>query len=137
MEHRRRRDARALREILVPGTRVGSRGIRANIIAAGAVPTDFGDGHLRFDHALQDVVIQGTALGRLATPDDIGQLIPGLTTASGHWVTGRRIEAEGPTPPLTPGDQTACDRLRQPRRPLLRRVRARHASDDIAALATA
>ena len=36
-----------------------------------------------------------TALKRLATPDDIGQLIAGLTTASGTWVTGQRIEASG------------------------------------------
>jgi NAD(P)-dependent dehydrogenase (short-subunit alcohol dehydrogenase family) len=71
------------------------RGITANVVAAGPVPTDFGDGHLRSDQALQDVVVRGTALGRLATPEDIGQLIAGLTTASGDWVTGERIEASG------------------------------------------
>jgi NAD(P)-dependent dehydrogenase (short-subunit alcohol dehydrogenase family) len=73
----------------------GSRGITANVVAAGAVPTDFGNGHLRSDPDLQDVIVQGTALGRLATPEDIGQLIAGLTTASGDWVTGQRIEASG------------------------------------------
>jgi NAD(P)-dependent dehydrogenase (short-subunit alcohol dehydrogenase family) len=73
----------------------GSRGITANVVAPGAVPTDFGGGHLRSDEALQDIVVQGTALGRLATPEDIGQLIAGLTTASGDWVTGQRIEASG------------------------------------------
>ncbi len=72
-----------------------SRGITANVVAAGAVPTDFGGGHLRSDTALQDAVVQGTALGRLARPEDIGQLIAGLTTASGDWVTGQRIEASG------------------------------------------
>jgi hypothetical protein len=46
----------------------------------GAVPIDFGDGHLRSDETLPDVVVQATALGRLATPEDIGQLIAGLTT---------------------------------------------------------
>jgi NAD(P)-dependent dehydrogenase (short-subunit alcohol dehydrogenase family) len=73
----------------------GARGITANVIAPGAVPTDFGDGHLRSDAALQQVIVQETALGRLATPEDIGQLIAGLTTASGDWVTGQRIEASG------------------------------------------
>ena len=73
----------------------GSRGITANVVAAGPVPTDFGDGHLRSDQALQDVVVQGTSLGRLATPEDIGELIAGLTTATGEWVTGQRIEASG------------------------------------------
>jgi NAD(P)-dependent dehydrogenase (short-subunit alcohol dehydrogenase family) len=73
----------------------GARGITANVVAPGAVPTDFGDGHLRSDETLQDAVVQGTALGRLATPEDIGELIAGLTTASGDWVTGQRIEASG------------------------------------------
>jgi NAD(P)-dependent dehydrogenase (short-subunit alcohol dehydrogenase family) len=73
----------------------GPRGITANVIAPGAVPTDFGDGHLRSDAGLQDVVVQSTALGRLATAEDIGEAIAGLTTASGRWVTGQRIEASG------------------------------------------
>jgi NAD(P)-dependent dehydrogenase (short-subunit alcohol dehydrogenase family) len=60
------------------------RGITANVVAPGAVPTDFGNAHLRSDPALQDAVVQSTALGRLATPEDIGQLIAGLTSASGH-----------------------------------------------------
>ena len=71
------------------------RQITANVVAAGAVPTDFGDAHLRSDPALQATMIGFTALKRLATPDDIGQLIAGLTTASGSWVTGQRIEASG------------------------------------------
>jgi NAD(P)-dependent dehydrogenase (short-subunit alcohol dehydrogenase family) len=73
----------------------GPRGITANVVAPGAVPTDFGDGHLRADPTLQQVVVQGTALGRLATPEDVGRAIAGLTTASGAWVTGQRIEASG------------------------------------------
>jgi NAD(P)-dependent dehydrogenase (short-subunit alcohol dehydrogenase family) len=73
----------------------GSRGITANVIAPGAVPTDFGNGHLRSDKTLQDFIVNGTALHRLATPQDIGRLIAGLTTASGDRVTGQRIEASG------------------------------------------
>ena len=73
----------------------GARGITANVVAPGAVPTDFGNGHLRSDEGLQALVVQGTALGRLATPDDIGQAITGLATGSGRWVTGQRIEASG------------------------------------------
>jgi NAD(P)-dependent dehydrogenase (short-subunit alcohol dehydrogenase family) len=74
---------------------LGARGITANVVAAGAVPTDFGDGHLRNDENLQKVVAENAALGRLATPEDIGQAIAGLVTASGGWVTGQRIEASG------------------------------------------
>lgn len=71
------------------------RRITANVVAPGAVPTDFGDAHLRSAPGLQKFLVENTALGRLATPDDIGQLIAGLTTASGTWVTGQRIEASG------------------------------------------
>jgi NAD(P)-dependent dehydrogenase (short-subunit alcohol dehydrogenase family) len=73
----------------------GARGITANVVAPGAVPTDFGNGHVRSDPALQETLIRSTALGRLATPEDIGRAIAGLTTASGGWVTGQRIEASG------------------------------------------
>jgi NAD(P)-dependent dehydrogenase (short-subunit alcohol dehydrogenase family) len=73
----------------------GARGITANTVAVGAVPTDFGNGHLRSNPALQKTVIEFSALGRLATPEDVGAAIAGLTTASGSWITGQRIEASG------------------------------------------
>ena len=74
---------------------LAERKITANVVAAGAVPTDFGDGHLRSDAALQETIVRYTALKRLATPEDIGQLVAGLTTGSGRWFTGQRIEASG------------------------------------------
>lgn len=74
---------------------LAERGITANVVAAGAVPTDFGDAHLLSDTVLQETIVANTALKRLATPEDIGQLIAGLTTASGQWFTGQRIEASG------------------------------------------
>lgn len=40
-------------------------------------------------------MIDLAALKRLATPEDIGEAIAGLTTASGTWITGQRIEASG------------------------------------------
>lgn len=73
----------------------GDRGITANVIAVGAVPTDFGNGNLRNNPDLQKAMIDAAALKRLATPEDIGQAIAGLTTASGRWITGQRIEASG------------------------------------------
>ena len=73
----------------------GSRGITANAVAAGPVPTDFGDAHLRSGPALQKIVVDGTALGRLASAEDIGEAICGIVTASGSWITGQRIEASG------------------------------------------
>ncbi|WP_299572196.1 SDR family oxidoreductase [uncultured Williamsia sp.] len=73
----------------------GGRGITANVVAAGAVPTDFGGGHLRSDPDLQQTMIDSAALRRLAAPEDIGSAIAGLVTASGSWITGQRIEASG------------------------------------------
>jgi NAD(P)-dependent dehydrogenase (short-subunit alcohol dehydrogenase family) len=73
----------------------GARGITANTVAVGAVPTDFGDGHLRSNPDLQTAMVDLSALKRLATPEDIGAAIAGLTTASGTWITGQRIEASG------------------------------------------
>jgi NAD(P)-dependent dehydrogenase (short-subunit alcohol dehydrogenase family) len=73
----------------------GARGITANVVAAGAVPTDFGGGHLRSNPDLQQAMIDASALQRLATPEDIGAAIAGLTTSSGSWITGQRIEASG------------------------------------------
>jgi len=71
------------------------RGITANVVAPGAVPTDFGDGHLRESEQVQGAVIANTAPARLATPEDIGVAIAGLALASGGWITGQRIEASG------------------------------------------
>src|SRR6202044_1630254 len=73
----------------------GERGITANVLAVGAVPTDFGNGNLRSNPDLQKAMIDLAALKRLATPEDIGQAIAGLTPASGPWITGQRIEASG------------------------------------------
>jgi NAD(P)-dependent dehydrogenase (short-subunit alcohol dehydrogenase family) len=73
----------------------GERGLTANVVAVGPVPTDFGNGHLRSDPELQKGIVGLTALKRLASPEDIGQAIAGLTTASGNWITGQRIEASG------------------------------------------
>ncbi|MGH2860613.1 MAG: SDR family NAD(P)-dependent oxidoreductase [Solirubrobacteraceae bacterium] len=73
----------------------GTRGITANTLAVGAVPTDFGGGHLRSNPELQEMMIQAAALKRLATPEDVAAAITGLSTASGTWITGQRIEASG------------------------------------------
>jgi NAD(P)-dependent dehydrogenase (short-subunit alcohol dehydrogenase family) len=73
----------------------GARGIIANTVAAGAVPTDFGNGHLRSSPDLQEAMIEAAALHRLATPEDVAAAIVGLLTASGTWITGQRIEASG------------------------------------------
>ena len=74
---------------------LGTREIRANTIAPGAVLTDFGDGHLRNNEQLQQFVSNATALGRPGVPEDICGVVAFLCTEDARWVNGQRIEVSG------------------------------------------
>ena len=73
---------------------LGPRGIRANVVAPGAVATDFSGGVVRDTPAYQEKIAEHTALGRHAVAEDIGPVIAAVLATS-HWVTGQRIEASG------------------------------------------
>lgn len=74
---------------------LGSRGIRANVVAPGAILTDFGNGHLRNSEDLQKMVSSITALGRPGVAEDIGGVVAFLCTEDARWVNAQRIEASG------------------------------------------
>ena len=74
---------------------LGERKIRANVVAPGAVMTDFGNGHLRSDEGLQKMVSSVTALGRPGVAEDIGGVVAFLCTEDARWVNGQRIEVSG------------------------------------------
>lgn len=74
---------------------LGSRGIRANVVAPGAIMTDFGNGHLRNDESLQKMVSSVTALGRPGVAEDIGGVVAFLCTDEARWVNAQRIEVSG------------------------------------------
>ncbi|AEV96932.1 short-chain dehydrogenase [Niastella koreensis] len=74
---------------------LGGRGIRANIVAPGIVPTDFSGGRLRNNPNLQEHIKSITALKRLAQPDDIAGVVAFLCSDDSKWVTAQRIEASG------------------------------------------
>jgi NAD(P)-dependent dehydrogenase (short-subunit alcohol dehydrogenase family) len=74
---------------------LGPRGITVNVIAPGAVATDFSGGMLRDNEDVQQHLASLTALGRHAVADDIGPAIAGLLGDGNHWVTGQRIEVSG------------------------------------------
>lgn len=74
---------------------LGERGITANVIAPGAVATDFSGGLLRDNPDMQERITSLTALGRTAVADDIGPAIASLLSPENHWVTGQRIEVSG------------------------------------------
>ena len=74
---------------------LGPRGISANVIAPGAVETDFGHGRVRDNPDMNRMVASATAMGRVGLPDDIGAMVASLLTSESNWVTGQRIEASG------------------------------------------
>ena len=74
---------------------LGSRNIRANVVAPGAIATDFNNGRLRDTPQVQEVIKAATALNRIAHADDIGGVVAFLCTDDARWITGQRIEASG------------------------------------------
>jgi len=74
---------------------LGSRGIRVNVVAPGAVATDFSGGMVRDNPQVGEMVRGVTALGRLAEPDDIGAAIALLLADGFGWASGAKIELTG------------------------------------------
>ncbi len=74
---------------------LGPRGIAVNVVAPGAVATDFSGGVVRDNPAVNKMVADNTALGRAGVPDDIGPMIASLLSDDHRWVNGQRIEVSG------------------------------------------
>lgn len=74
---------------------LGPRGIAVNVLAPGAIETDFGGGAVRDNAQLNSFVVSQTALGRVGKPDDIGKLVAVLLSSDAGWVNAQRIEASG------------------------------------------
>lgn len=71
------------------------RGIRANVVAPGAVATDFGDGENKTNEKKRAAVSSFTALGRVGEPEDIGGVVAFLCSDAARWINGQRIEVSG------------------------------------------
>jgi len=74
---------------------LGSRGIRVNIVAPGAIETDFGGGAVRDNEEMNKAIASQTALGRVGKPDDIGGVVAFLCTDDAKWINAQRIEVSG------------------------------------------
>lgn len=74
---------------------LGPRGIAVNVIAPGAIETDFGGGAVRDVPDMNAMIAGITALGRAGVPDDIGPLVVSLFSESNRWVNAQRLEASG------------------------------------------
>jgi NAD(P)-dependent dehydrogenase (short-subunit alcohol dehydrogenase family) len=74
---------------------LGSRGIAVNVVAPGAIETDFGGGVVRDNQELNKHIAATTALGRVGLPDDIGGVVAFLCTEEARWINAQRIEVSG------------------------------------------
>lgn len=74
---------------------LGQRGIRVNVVAPGAIETDFGGGTVRDNAQVNAHIASQTALGRVGLPDDIGGVIAFLCSEEARWVNAQRIEISG------------------------------------------
>lgn len=74
---------------------LGARGIAVNVVAPGAIETDFGGGVVRDNRELNAWLASQTALGRVGVPDDIGGMIAALLSDDNRWINAQRIEASG------------------------------------------
>lgn len=74
---------------------LGKRNIRVNVVAPGAIATDFNSGRLRDSEQYQELIKAATALNRIGYADDIGGVVAFLCTEDAKWITAQRIEASG------------------------------------------
>jgi 3-oxoacyl-[acyl-carrier protein] reductase len=75
-------------------THLGKRGITCNLIAPGAVATDF-IATLRARPGFDEGAAKSAPMGRMGQPDDIAGAVLMLCREEARWVTGNVIEAAG------------------------------------------
>ena len=74
---------------------LGPRGIAVNVVAPGAIATDFSGGVVRDNPEVNKALASHTALGRVGLADDVGPVIAALLSDEFRWVNAQRIEITG------------------------------------------
>jgi len=74
---------------------LGARGITANLVAPGAIETDFTKPAFDANPQVKEMIASQTALGRVGVPDDIGGVVAFLCSEDARWVNGQRLEVSG------------------------------------------
>lgn len=74
---------------------LGDRKIRVNVVAPGALATDFGGGLVRDNKDVNQGIAGVTALGRVGLPNDVGSVVAFLCTEEAGWINAQRIEVSG------------------------------------------
>ncbi|MEX0367173.1 MAG: SDR family NAD(P)-dependent oxidoreductase [Ruegeria sp.] len=74
---------------------LGPRGITVNVVAPGALDTDFNRANFDSNPQVVDMIASNTAQGRVGRTDDVEGVIAFLSSPTAQWVTGQRLEASG------------------------------------------
>ncbi len=74
---------------------LGTRQIKANVVAPGPIETDFNNATIRNNPQLKTMLGNLTPLGRVGVAEDIGGVVAFLCTEDARWVNGQRIEVSG------------------------------------------
>ncbi len=72
---------------------LGPRNITVNAVAPGLTMTDMLDANI--PKAVQQAMVEHTALRRLGTPNDIADVVAFLASHEGRWITGQIVGANG------------------------------------------
>lgn len=73
----------------------GQQGIRSNVVAPGAIETDFNNAAIRNNPQLKSYLASQTSLGRVGNADDVGSVVAFLCTEEAKWINAQRIEISG------------------------------------------
>jgi 3-oxoacyl-[acyl-carrier protein] reductase len=71
---------------------LGSRGITVNAVAPGFIETQMTDA---MPEGLRDAALGKIPLGRLGTPEDVGNIVAFLASDAASYVTGQTITVDG------------------------------------------
>jgi NAD(P)-dependent dehydrogenase (short-subunit alcohol dehydrogenase family) len=74
---------------------LGSKGLRANVVAPGPVETDFNNAFIRSNPQVKTALGGLSPLGRVGFAEDIGGVVAFLCSDDARWVNGQRIEVSG------------------------------------------
>ncbi|WP_299624497.1 SDR family oxidoreductase [uncultured Tenacibaculum sp.] len=74
---------------------LGERKITANVVAPGAIATDFAGGTNRDNLEKRAIIENLTALGRVGETEDVGGVVAFLCSEKARWINGQRIEVSG------------------------------------------
>lgn len=74
---------------------LGSKGIKANVVAPGPIETDFNNASIRNNPQLKERLASLSPLGRVGQANDVGPVVAFLCTDEAGWINGQRIEVAG------------------------------------------